>query len=155
MELENKIVKWISDYTDKSQLDSYIVGVSGGIDSAVTSMLCALTGKRTIIISLPINQNKSHLIRAQNHIENLINGESIEDVLNRLLPYYENDIAYTFKENSFPLIVAHKHSIRVLMKHLLKMSDEEFVKFKLPSETMILVCLDDDMNYNCHFNIKY
>jgi len=41
------------------------------------------------------------------------------------------------------------------MKHLLKMTDEEFVKFKLPSETMILVCLDDDMNYNCHFNIKY
>ena len=89
MELENKIVKWISDYTDNSQLDSYIVGVSGGIDSAVTSMLCALTGKRTIIISLPIHQNKSHLKRAQNHIENLKsrfeNVESIEIDLSNVL----------------------------------------------------------------------
>jgi NAD+ synthase len=89
MELENKIVKWISDYTDNSQLDSYIVGVSGGIDSAVTSILCALTGKRTIIISLPIYQKKSHLIRAQNHIENLKsrfeNVESLEIDLSNVL----------------------------------------------------------------------
>ena len=89
MELENKIVKWISDYTDNSQLNSYIVGVSGGIDSAVTSMLCALTGKRTIIISLPIYQNKSHLKRAQNHIENLKsrfeNVESLEIDLSNVL----------------------------------------------------------------------
>ena len=89
MELENKIVKWISDYTDNSQLDSYIVGISGGIDSAVTSILCALTGKRTIIISLPIHQNKSHLIRAQNHIENLKsrfeNVESLEIDLSNVL----------------------------------------------------------------------
>ena len=89
MELENKIVKWISDYTDNSQLDSYIVGVSGGIDSAVTSMLCALTGKRTIIVSLPIYQNKSHLKRAQNHINNLKskfeNVESLEIDLSNVL----------------------------------------------------------------------
>ena len=89
MGLENKIVKWISDYTDNSQLDSYIVGVSGGIDSAVTSTLCALTGKKTILVSLPIHQNKFHLKRAQNHIENLKsrfeNVESLEIDLSNVL----------------------------------------------------------------------
>ena len=56
----NYIKNWILDYC-KSMLkepESLVVGVSGGIDSSVTSAICALTGKKTIVISMPIKQIK-------------------------------------------------------------------------------------------------
>ena len=55
------IKKWINDYCDNTTFSpkSLIVGISGGIDSSVVSTLCALTGKKTIVLSMPINQIKS------------------------------------------------------------------------------------------------
>jgi len=44
------------------------VGVSGGIDSAVTSTLCAMTGERTILLTMPIHQNQDETDRGQKHI---------------------------------------------------------------------------------------
>jgi NAD+ synthase len=86
---EDKIVCWLNDYYKNSKINSFIIGVSGGIDSAVTSTLCALTGKKTILVSLPIYQSKAHLKRAQNHIENLKsrfeNIESLEIDLSNVL----------------------------------------------------------------------
>ena len=54
------IKNWISEYCKSmpKEPDSLVVGISGGIDSSVTSTLCALTGKRTIILSMPIRQIK-------------------------------------------------------------------------------------------------
>ena len=54
------IKNWILDCCKSmsKQPDSLIVGVSGGIDSSVTSTICALTGKKTIALSMPINQIK-------------------------------------------------------------------------------------------------
>jgi broad specificity phosphatase PhoE len=37
-------------------------------------------------------------------------------------------------ENKFPLIVTHKHTARVLMKHLLKIKDEDFEDYEIPSK---------------------
>ena len=56
----NRIKNWIIDYCKSmpKEPDSLIVGVSGGIDSSVTSSICALTGKRTIVLSMPIKQIK-------------------------------------------------------------------------------------------------
>ena len=58
---EKIIVDWINDYCDKTsfELKSLVVGISGGIDSSVVSTLCALTNRRTIILSMPIKQIKS------------------------------------------------------------------------------------------------
>tara|TARA_B100000780_G_C21112131_1_gene449534 strand:- start:1736 stop:2476 length:741 start_codon:yes stop_codon:yes gene_type:complete len=55
------IKKWISEYCDKTSFSpkSLIVGISGGIDSSVVSTLCALTGRKTIVLSMPIKQIKS------------------------------------------------------------------------------------------------
>jgi 2,3-bisphosphoglycerate-dependent phosphoglycerate mutase len=83
------------------------------------------------------------------------NGESKENVLERLLPYYENDILYTLSENRFPLIVTHKHTIRVLMKHLLKITDEDFEHYELPNKKILYVKLDDNFNYESHEEIPY
>jgi len=54
------IKNWILDYCKSmpKEPDSLIVGVSGGIDSSVTSTICALTGKKTIVLSMPIKQIK-------------------------------------------------------------------------------------------------
>ena len=56
----NRIKNWISDYCKNmpTEAKTLVIGISGGIDSSVTSTLCALTGKKTIVLSMPINQIK-------------------------------------------------------------------------------------------------
>ena len=56
-ELKERIVKWIKDYADENKIQSLVVGVSGGIDSAVVSTLCAETGLPTFPIGMPIHQD--------------------------------------------------------------------------------------------------
>ena len=61
-EARTKIIKnWIDDYCKNASFSpkSLIVGISGGIDSSVVSTLCALTGRKTIVLSMPIKQIKS------------------------------------------------------------------------------------------------
>lgn len=62
------IVSWLKDYSDKSGTKGFVVGVSGGIDSALTSTLCAMTGKNTLLLEMPIYQAASQVTRAQEHI---------------------------------------------------------------------------------------
>lgn len=65
------ITEWMSDYLKKSNQEGFVIGVSGGIDSAVTSALCATTGKPTLCVELPIHQEKTQVSRARKHIEHL------------------------------------------------------------------------------------
>jgi len=76
------------------------------------------------------------------YFETIKNGESKEDVLKRFLPYYENDILYTLTQNKFPLIISHKHTVRVLMKHLLHLNEAEFEKYELPNKKILNISLD-------------
>ena len=89
------------------------------------------------------------------YFETIKNGESKENVLQRLLPYYENDILYTLSEDKFPLVVTHKHTARVLMKHLLKMNDHDFQYYELPSKKIFLCYLRDDLSYAYHTEYSY
>ena len=82
------------------------------------------------------------------YLDSIKNGESKENVLTRLLPYYENDILYTLSEGHTPLILTHKHTARVLMKHLLQMNDETFENYELPNK-IIVVNLLDLKYYSC------
>lgn len=66
--VKNHIVKWLQDYTEKSALQGFVVGVSGGIDSAVTSTLCALTNLPVIVVEMPIHQEEGQVNRAQEHM---------------------------------------------------------------------------------------
>jgi len=63
------IVKWLKDYSDQSKTEGFVIGISGGIDSAVTSTLCAMTGKRVIVLNLPIMQHQNEFYRSVEHIE--------------------------------------------------------------------------------------
>ena len=64
MEVSKKVVfikDWILNYTNSmpKKANALVIGISGGIDSSVTSTLCAMTGKKTIILTMPIKQIKS------------------------------------------------------------------------------------------------
>lgn len=63
------IVKWLTDYVEKYNINGFVVGVSGGIDSALTSTLCAKTGKPTLCLEMPIHQAENQVTRALNHID--------------------------------------------------------------------------------------
>jgi NAD+ synthase len=52
------IVKWLKGYAQSAKIDTFVVGISGGIDSSVVSALCAQTGLKTIVVQMPIRQNK-------------------------------------------------------------------------------------------------
>lgn len=52
------IVKWIRQYATKNKIYTLVVGISGGIDSSVVSALCAETGLQTIVVQMPIRQNR-------------------------------------------------------------------------------------------------
>jgi NAD+ synthase len=54
----NHIVKWLKQYAKSAKLTTFVVGISGGIDSSVVSALCALAGLRTIVVQMPIRQAK-------------------------------------------------------------------------------------------------
>jgi len=88
------------------------------------------------------------------YFQSIQSGESKENVLQRLLPYYENDILSTLSENQTPLIVTHKHTARVLMKHVLKMKEEEFEEYELPKKIIVLY-LNESLGYERKEEISY
>ena len=70
------IVNWLNSYTNDSHTKGYVVGISGGIDSAVTSTLAASAGHPTLCLEMPIFQSNQELERSGNHIEWLKNNFS-------------------------------------------------------------------------------
>ena len=65
----NNIVSWIGDYANKNGIKTLVIGVSGGIDSAVTSTMCALTNLRVIVINMPIHQDEFLDSLSDKHID--------------------------------------------------------------------------------------
>jgi len=62
------IVEWLREYAEQANMNGFVVGVSGGVDSAVTSALCARTGLKTLCVEMPIHQAESQVARAKEHI---------------------------------------------------------------------------------------
>lgn len=77
------IVEWLKEYALKAGVNGFVIGISGGVDSAVTSTLCAQTGLTTLCIEMPIHQDKTQVGRGQEHIEQL----------KKRFPNVKNDIA--------------------------------------------------------------
>lgn len=64
-----EISEWIGNYAKKNGIGALVVGVSGGVDSAVTSTLSAMTGIDTIVLNMPIHQDRSQFDLSDRHIE--------------------------------------------------------------------------------------
>ena len=93
------IKSWILDYCKSmpKEPDSLVVGISGGIDSSVTSTICALTGKKTIVLSMPIKQIKEQQDLSLKHQEWLKskfkNVESHLVILDNLFKTFKNSLS--------------------------------------------------------------
>ncbi len=84
------IVKWLKDYAVNAKVNGFVVGISGGIDSAVTSTLCALTGLDVLCVEMPILQAPSHVSRAVEHIKQLKDRfKNVRDARVDLTPVFE------------------------------------------------------------------
>ena len=67
-EVSEKIIEWLKKYSIESNTKGFVVGVSGGIDSAVVAILCAKTGIPTLLLEMPIHQDKDQVNRASEQI---------------------------------------------------------------------------------------
>ncbi len=65
------IVTWLKDYATNAKVKGFVIGISGGIDSALTSTLCAMTGFPVLCLEMPIHQAQSQVTRAEAHIAQL------------------------------------------------------------------------------------
>jgi NAD+ synthase len=66
------IIDWLKEYKKESGVGGFVVGVSGGIDSAVVSTLCCLTELPTLVVTMPINQDPTLHNRSILHVDWLI-----------------------------------------------------------------------------------
>lgn len=88
------IVDWLKSYATKANLKGFTIGISGGIDSAVTSTLCAKTGLDLLCLEMPIHQASSQVKRADRHIEWLMsNFEKTSRQLVNLTPVFDSFVA--------------------------------------------------------------
>lgn len=67
----NAICAWMNKYAAESMKNGFVVGVSGGVDSALVSTLCAHTGRETRLLVMPIHQNPDQTRRGREHCEAL------------------------------------------------------------------------------------
>lgn len=109
--------------------------------------------KPPVLPHLPIQTD--YPIYENCYYESVKNGESKENVLERLLPYFENDVLYMLKKDNIPLIITHKHCARVLMKHLLSMTDEDFEDYTIPSNHILELEFDDSRKLKKSNFIQY
>ena len=72
IELKKRIVTWIKDYAESNGIKSLVVGVSGGIDSAVVSTLCAETGLPTYALTMPLLSKKENTALSDGHALGLV-----------------------------------------------------------------------------------
>lgn len=91
------ITAWLGAYCTATKQQGFIVGISGGIDSAVTSALCARTGLPVLCVEMPIHQAAAQVDRAQEHIAWLRkNHPNVEEARVDLTPAFEAMV------NAFP-----------------------------------------------------
>lgn len=97
---QDRISDWIREYAEENKISSLVIGVSGGIDSAVTSTLCAMTGLPTYVLSMPIHQAQNQIDLQQEHIDWLQSKfDNVVSLKFDLTPTYE-----TFKKTLNPYV---------------------------------------------------
>lgn len=105
------ICKWLDNYLVQSQMKGFVVGISGGVDSAVTSTLCALTGHPVLCLEMPIRQDVNQVNRAQEHMTWLRNQfpnvTALQIPLDSVFDAFENQLPQAKNESSHLLSLAN------------------------------------------------
>jgi len=97
--LSEQIEKWIKNYAQSNGIETLVIGVSGGIDSAVVSTLCSRTGIPTIAVGMPLNSKpeNTRLSNLQLDFLSKLNVQTIEVELSDTFKSFENTIPHHFK----------------------------------------------------------
>ncbi|RFN59780.1 NAD(+) synthase [Marixanthomonas ophiurae] len=107
----NHIVNWLKEYATNANMDGFVVGISGGIDSAVTSALCAKTGLRTLCLEMPIHQAQSQVTRGQEHIAGLkthyANVSDVKIDLTSVFEQFKREVPQTSDDTFLDLALAN------------------------------------------------
>lgn len=105
------IVNWLKSYAENAKVNGFVVGISGGVDSAVTSSLCAQTGLATLCVEMPIHQAPSHVSRGREHIEQLKkrfpNVTNIEADLTPVFETFKNQVPVNENTDNVNLSLAN------------------------------------------------
>lgn len=108
------IVNWLKDYATSSKMNGFVLGISGGIDSAVVSALCAKTGMRTLCVEMPIHQDPKQVTRAENHILHLkkkfANVTDIRVDLTQVFEQYKSALPHVEESPSLNLTLANSRA---------------------------------------------
>lgn len=96
--LSKEIQKWIINYVNKNNIKTLVVGVSGGIDSAVVSTLCAKTGIGTIAVGMPLNSKPENTKLSNSQLEFLskLGVQTVEVELSKTFESLKKSIPFLF-----------------------------------------------------------
>jgi 2,3-bisphosphoglycerate-dependent phosphoglycerate mutase len=83
----------------------------------------------------------------QEDLGDLVLGESLQDTIGRVIPYFENTIRKEMEKNKRVLIVAHGNSLRALVQYFEKLSEKEIVEVEIPTGVPISYEFDDGFNF--------
>ncbi|GEC71111.1 NAD+ synthase [Flavobacterium flevense] len=110
-QVNTQIVNWLKSYAETAKVNGFVVGISGGVDSAVTSTLCAQTGLQVLCVEMPIHQHESHVSRGKEHIEQLKkrfpNVNSVQSDLTSVFETFKKEVPTDFEENKLNLTLAN------------------------------------------------
>ena len=110
-EITTFIVTWLKDYATNANVNGFVVGISGGVDSAVTSTLCAQTGLTTLCVEMPIHQDSTHVSRGREHIEQLKkrfpNVKNVETDLTLVFETFKKEVPISENEAKLNLSLAN------------------------------------------------
>jgi len=102
LDVKHIIYNWLKNYATDSKMNGYIIGVSGGIDSAVCSTLCALTGLPVTVVRMSIHQAADQADRGAKHIEWLkANFPNVKSLDIDLTEAYDKEIELLTKAGAF------------------------------------------------------
>ena len=97
----------------------------------------------------PQDPNSAHNDRRYAHLPKDIvpNAENLKITLERVLPFWEDQIAPALLSGERVLVVAHGNSLRALAKHIIGISDAEIMDFEIPTGQPLVLKLDDKLNF--------
>ncbi|RLA02424.1 MAG: NAD(+) synthase [Gammaproteobacteria bacterium] len=123
MSLKDRIVAWLTEYSKTADF-KFVIGVSGGIDSAVVSTLCAMTGIDTYVVTLPLQQKEEQLLIARKHMADLAskysnvttNEHDLTDIfvtLSNNLSEYDNELGWANSKSRIRMITLYQLATHV------------------------------------------
>jgi NAD+ synthase len=109
--VNTQIVNWLKTYAENANVKGFVIGISGGVDSAVTSTLCAETGMDVLCVEMPIHQHESHVSRGREHIDQLKkrfpNVTNTQADLTAVFETFKKEVPTDFEESKLGISLAN------------------------------------------------